>query len=440
MNHRHLVRCVIVGFAALVAVVPLESQAPALAIAGTTVVDVVEGRLTPNATVVTTGDVITSITPGGSPPAGARVIDGAGTFLIPGLWDMHAHMEGAGEAWLPLYVANGVTGIRDMGSNLDLILRMRESTASGGVLGPRIFAAGPILDDAPGEWPFRMRVRTAADGRAAVQLLKRGGADLVKVHDHTPRDVFFAIVDEARRQNLPVAGHVPLKVTVEEAIDAGQTNIEHLSNTEIWEPCSGGDDYRPERCRPFFEMLAQRRIWQTPTLAFWSEVAVIGTPASTVRPDQMAYATRSIRDGWAANQRAFVTPELTRILKERAVVGAIVVRDMARAGVPILAGCDGMIAGFCVHDELATMVRGGMTPLAALQTATLNPARYLGLEQTAGTMAPGRRADLVLLDANPLTDITNVRRIRAVVAAGRFLDRAELDGLLEKVKAAAAQP
>lgn len=394
----------------------------------------------PNSTIVISGPTVTTVTRDGAAPASAQLVNGEGTFVIPGLWDMHAHMEAAGEPWLQLYVANGVTGIRDMGSDLDFILKLRDATASGRVLGPRIFAAGPILDDAPGDWPFRMRVRTAAEGRAAVQLLKRRGVDLIKVHDHTPRDVFFAIADEARRQNLPLAGHVPLKVTAEEAIEAGHTNIEHLSNTEIWEPCSGGDDYRPEACRPFFETLARRRVWQTPTLVATSEIATIGTPASAVSTDRLAYAGKSLRDGWAGNQRLFATPEVIRILRARAEVGAVVTSDMAKAGVPILTGCDTMIAGFCVHDELAAMVRGGMTPLAALQTATLNPARYFGLEHTAGSVAAGHRADLVLLDANPLTDIMNVRRVRAVAVAGRLLDREALNKMLAQVRAVAGQP
>src|SRR5438093_6022026 len=126
----------------------------------------------------------------------------------------------------------------------------------------------------------------------------------------------------------------------------------------------------------------------------------------------------------------FATPEVVRQLRAGAEVGSKVASEMAQLGVGILAGCDSMIAGFCVHDELAAMVRGGMTPLAALQTATLNPARYFGIEQTAGTVAPGRRADLVVLDRNPLMDISNVSRIRAVILAGRLLDRKELDGLL----------
>ncbi|HEY2979911.1 MAG TPA: amidohydrolase family protein [Anaerolineales bacterium] len=263
--------------------------------------------------------------------------------------------------------------------------------------------------------------------------------DLIKVHDHTPREAFFAIAEEARRQNLRLAGHVPIGLTVEQVIDAGQGDIEHLSNWQLWRPCSGGAEYRPEACRPFFEMLARRGIWQTPTLAAESELATIGTTASALSADHLAYAGKSIRDMWAGNQSMFATPEVVRAFRANAKVAALVTKDMAKAGVGILAGCDTMIAGFCVHDELAAMARGGITPLAALQTATLNPARYFGLQQTLGSVALGQRADLVLLDANPLTDITNVQRIRAVVVAGRFLDRKELDQVLAQVKTAAKQ-
>ncbi len=430
--------CLVAVAATFIATVSVTPQTRALVITRVNVADVLDGRILPNSTVTISGNTITSVT-GNSTPAGAQVVDGQGKFLIPGLWDMHAHMEASGESSLQLYVANGVTGIRDMGSALDLILKMREATSSGRVLGPRIFAAGPILDDAPGDWPFRMRVKTAEDGRAAVQLLKRRGVDLIKVHDHTPRDAFFAIAEEARRQNLPLAGHVPLGLTVENVIDAGQRDIEHLSNQRLWRPCSGGATYSLEACRPFFAMLARRDIWQTPTLVAMSEIATIGTPASAVSADHLAYASRSVREMWAENQGLFATPEVVRAMRAVADVAAVVTKDMAKAGVGILAGCDTMIAGFCVHDELAAMVRGGMTPLAALQTATLNPARYFSLQQTLGSVAPGQRADLVLLDANPLTDISNVRRIRAVVMAGRLLDRKELDNVLARVKIAAKQ-
>jgi imidazolonepropionase-like amidohydrolase len=429
-------------FAALLtATVAVTTQATTLAISGVAVVDVVEGRIVPNSTVVVTGNTITSVQQNGTPSRGAKVVDGRNRFLIPGLWDMHAHIQGNEKAWLPLYIANGVTGIRDMGADLDFILAIREATSSGRTLGPRIVAAGPILDDAPADWPFRMRVRNPDEGRAAVQLLKRRGVDVIKVHNFTPREVFFAIADEARRQQIPVAGHVPLKVTIQEGVDAGMVTIEHLSeNGRVWKACSGGAQYRPDACRPFFEMLAGRRVWQTPTLVALSELAVIGTPASALSREQLSYANTAFLAMHAANQSFFAKqPGIVDTFKNLAQIAKVVTRDMAAAGVGILAGCDALIAGFCVHDELATMVAGGMAPAAALQAATVNPARYLGRERTLGTLAAGRSADLVLLDANPLEDIANVRRIRAVITAGRFLDRSALDQLLTQAKAAAQQ-
>ena len=208
---------------------------------------------------------------------------------------------------------------------------------------------------------------------------------------------------------------------------------------QLWKRCSGGDTYSPAACRPLFEMFARRGVWHTPTLVGSAEIATIGTPASALSADRMVYAGQSLKAMWAANQSLFATPEVVRAFRAAAVVGGVVTSDMAKAGVGILAGCDTMIAGFCVHEELTAMVRGGMTRLAALQTATINPARYLGREQTLGTVAAGRKADLVLLDGNPLLDIANVGRVRAVVVAGRFLDRKALDGALEGVKAAAAR-
>ena len=438
MTERRSTICLLAVTGMLIATVAVSPQTRPLAITGINVVDVIDGRIIQNATVTIRGTTIADVAPGGKPSGDARLIDGHGLFLIPGLWDMHTHMDGSGPAWLPLHVANGVTGIRDMGSDLDVILKMREGVATGGVLGPRIFAAGPILDDPPAEWPFRLRVKTAEDGRKAVKMLKRRGVDLIKVHNYTPRDAFLAIAEEARRQHLPLAGHVPVQVTTEEAVEAGQNDIEHLSESRLWMACSHGETYRAEDCRPLFAMLATRGIWQTPTLIALSELITIGTPASSIPADRLAYAPRRLRGVWADIQSS-ITPTVVQKLKNRAKEAAVATNDLARAGVPMLTGCDSMIAGFCVHDEVALMVRAGMTPLAALQAATLNPARYFNLSETAGRVAAGRRADLVLLDANPLADIANVRRIRAVVVAGRFLDRSELDTLLAEARAAASR-
>jgi len=437
---RLFVQSSIFALAVIAATSDIGSQQNGFSITNVSIVDVTSGQLLSPRTVTITGDRISTITEA-TPERNVTVIDGTGKFLIPGLWDMHAHIQGNENAWLPLYIANGVTGIRDMGADLDFILATREATASGRTLGPRIVAAGPILDDPPGDWPLRMRVTNAEEARAAVQLLKRRGVDLIKVHNFTPRDAFFAIADEAQRQNLPFAGHVPLKVTIQEAVDAGISSIEHLSEDgRVWKACSGGGEYRLEPCRPFFEMLAKRQVWQTPTLLALAELPVIGTPASHIPADQLAYANKPFLDMHAGNQSLFMKqPGILDIFKRLAEIGKVVTRDMAVAGVGILAGCDAMIAGFCVHDELALMVEGGMTPLAALQTSTINPAKYLHLENTLGTVAVGKRADLVLLDGNPVVDVKNVRRVNAVVLGGRLQRRADLDKLLAQARAAAMQ-
>jgi imidazolonepropionase-like amidohydrolase len=420
----------------LLMVVPA-AQTNTVAITGVTVIDVRTGATQANVTVVVGSRVITAVGRALSVPRGARVVDGRGKFLIPGLWDMHSHHEGAGEASAPLFVANGVTGTRDMGSALDFILALREKTESGRVLGPRIIAAGPILDDAPPEWPFRRRVRTGAEAREAVRYLKQRGVDFIKVHDRTPRDAYFAIADEAGRQGLPFAGHVPAAVTLVESADAGQKSIEHLANFRIFTECSGGAVYRPEPCQSLFAHLARRRVWQTPTLAFMRNIMTISASTEDARANHVEYASPSLRMVWADNQRASnVSPERIRAFHTLADVSLPVVRDLHQAGVGILTGCDGLVPGFCLADELVAIVQAGLTPLAALQAATINPARFLGLETSVGTVERGQSADLVLLDANPLESIANVRRIAAVVRDGRLLTRTDLDAILLKAKKA----
>lgn len=176
-------------------------------------------------------------------------------------------------------------------------------------------------------------------------------------------------------------------------------------------------------------------MWQTPTLAFTRNVMTISASPQNAEENHVAYASPSLKKLWADNQRASnVSPERIRVFRALSDASLQVVRDMHQAGIGILAGCDGLVPGFCLHDELILMVRGGLSPLAALQTATINPARYLGLDLSLGSVQRGKSADLVLLEANPLEDIANVRRISAVVFDGKLLTRAELDAILEKTK------
>jgi hypothetical protein len=298
-----------------------------------------------------------------------------------------------------------------------------------------IIAAGPILDDRPPDWPLRLRVRTADDARQTVRLLKERGVDFIKVHTATPADAYFAIAEEARRLNLPFAGHLPRGLTVQQGAAAGQRSIEHLDALRMYTLCSGGQAYSADKCTSFFNWLAMSGIWQTPTLVNWRKLFTLDTPDGDPEQDHLAYASPSVREFLAINRKmSNITPEGVRGMVAASETAAVAVSDMQKAGVAILAGCDGMVAGFCIHDELILMVRGGMSPFMALQTATINPARYFGLEETFGSVDVGKRADLVLLNANPLEDVANVGRIQAVVIGGRLLERQELDAILARVR------
>ena len=432
--------CCILAFIAMTSGRPA-AQAPALSILHANVVRVTDGLILADQTINIEGSTIRSVMPDGPRLTGAQIVDATGLFVVPGLWDMHGHLGYTGTSSLQLYVANGVTGVRDMASALDTVLELRESTRSGRALGPRILMAGPHLmntSELSRPEAHALHVDTAASGRAAVQMLKRRGVDFVKVHSRVPREAYFAIADEARRQDLPLVGHLPDEIALDEAIDAGQIGFEHIHDIKLWETCSEGTTYRAESCRAYFEGLARRGIWQTPTLLTYREVVTMTSPLSTVDTEQLAYATRSLKDFWAwLNQKARPDPQIVGLMRSQADVAAVVAKDLAASGVGILAGCDLMVPGFCVHDELALLVRGGMSTLGALQTATINPARFLGLTRALGTVAADKEADLVLLEGNPLDDIGQLERIRAVVVRGQLLDRPTLDGLLAAVLAAA---
>ena len=416
----------LIASAALVA-----QDAPSTAIVGVTVIDTAAGRPLPDMTVIIRQGAIVSVAARGPVASGARRIDGAGKFLIPGLWDMHAHLQMSGEDTLPVFVAAGVMGVRDMGSDADVVLPLKRRTGSGELLGPTIVAAGPILDERPPDWPYRLTVRNAAEARAAVATLGGRGVDLIKVHDRTAPEAYSAIAEETKARGLHFAGHLPRGITIDQAIAAGQRSLEHLGGLRLFNACSNPEVYSADGCRSLFAKLATASMWQTPTLVNWRQMFTLDTPLGDAERDHLAYLSPGTREFLALNRTmSKITPEGARSMVEASRTAASRVADMQRAGVGILAGCDGMVTGFCLHDELALMVEGGMPPAAALQTATINPARYLGREASFGSVQPGRRADLILLDANPLDDIRNIGRIRAVVVAGRLLDRNELDGLL----------
>jgi imidazolonepropionase-like amidohydrolase len=412
---------------------PEPAPAPALpsgpiAVTNVTVIDVASGTAQTNVTVLTRGQDIVAVARDAAIPDDAVRVDGTGRFLIPGLWDMHAHHQGTGAESVDLFVANGVVGTRDMGADVDFILPLRDRINRGELLGPQIVATGPILDDRPAHWPFRRRVTNAADGRAAVRDLKARGVDFIKVHDGTPREAFFAMADEAKKAGLPLVGHVPFGIKVEEAVDAGIKSIEHLANYRVLNDCSVSPPHTQISCDELYGMLVSRGVWQTPTLTFFQLIPEMFTgqplPHAEYASDVLLEMTRQNVKESNLDERAlsfFRTNNTTSLEK---------IRALAARGVRFLAACDGLVPGFCLHDELEWMTKAGLSPLQALQTATSNPAAFLARESSQGTVAVGKRADLVLLDGDPSADIRNTRRIAAVIVRGRLLARPDLDRIL----------
>ncbi|HLM57401.1 MAG TPA: amidohydrolase family protein [Pyrinomonadaceae bacterium] len=418
-----------------------------LALTRVTVVDATGGPARPDMTVVIEGGRIAAVGRSGGVriPRGARVVDARGKFLIPGLWDAHTHHQASGAESLPLFVANGVTATRDMGSDLEFILNLRRGVEAGAVPGPRIVAAGPMLDDAPKDWPFRLRVTDAAGARDAVRLLRSKGVDFVKVHARLPREAYLAAADEAKRLGVPFAGHVPGGVSLAEAAAAGQKSVEHLSEYGLLFECAGRpgvtlaqvvEAYSPEKCAALFDLFKRHGTRHTPTLA---ALHVFSKSPAEIEADLRArgvlrYAGPTLLRFWTESERLSPPPpeEVRRELARMAAKSLEVVGEMNRRGVRLLAGCDALVPGFCLHDELELLVRAGLSPMEALQAATRNPAELAGRLDQLGTVEPNKLADLVLLDADPLADIRHTRRVRAVVLNGRYIPKAELQRMLSR--------
>jgi hypothetical protein len=424
-----------------------------LAFAHVSIVDVAEKdsrrALKPRQTVVVTGERITDVGDQVRIPEGAEVIDASGKYLIPGLWDMDVL---ATYTVFPFYVVNGITGVRDIGSPRPIaaLLDLRKAAAEGRVVAPRIVATGRPLD---GPFPGRRHhtpVTNEAAARQGVVALKESGADFVTVFDMLPREAYFAVVDEAKRQNIPFAGSVPMSLNAAEVSNAGQRSIQRIPT--MLPSCSNRaeeiinkyadvlsaptarpqgfrvpwqtlvETYDTKRAAALFSLLAKNGTFVTPMLGHWANVHHTYEKDHTNDP-RMKYLLPELRQFWASTQ---VQVE-NEFEKTREIGPAVtqkfleMVKGMNSAGVRLLAGTGTPghrfeWPGFSLHEELEWLVKAGLTPVEALQTATLSPARYLGKEKELGTVERGKLADLVLLDNNPLEDIRNTQRIAAVMA------------------------
>jgi hypothetical protein len=445
----------------------------ALVIKNVSVIDLMDSVLKPGMTLVMKGNRIASIGRNVEIPPKAKVIDASGQYLIPGLWDMHVHslFPGRPAYFFPLFIANGITAIRDMGASLslDTIQFLRKQLATGQLMGPRILqVCGKMLDGA-GSRLFQgqgLVVETPDEGRSMVQLYKSQGADFIKVYDMLSRKVYLAIIEEAKRQKLPVMGHIPFSMTAKEVSSLGQRSIEHIVDVFISASVEENDlrqelerasksaqdnlsarqsvemkavsSYDPMKAEELFATFQKNDTWHCPTLAL-RKTSIYSTDSLLVKDFRLQYMPVKERERWKNlfRQRA-ASPDVLAQRIKRFEKSKEVVREMHRAGVNILAGTDisnpYLFPGFSLHEELQVLVEAGLSPFEALQAATSKPAEFLHLARDFGTVEKGKMADLVLLDANPLQDIGNTKRIAAVIVNGKFLKRKNLDALLKQAK------
>jgi hypothetical protein len=440
-----------------------------------TIVDVNDGTLAPGQSVLIRDGLIAAIGADITAAAATR-IDGAGGYLIPGLWDSHVHIfttPTEPDTALPLYLVNGITGIRDMGALWPIAEQqaLQARIKAGEVLGPRLILAGAWVDASPGSWPGMFLADTPDEARGVVERIAAEGWAAVKAYSMLDQETYLALAEAAHDAGLPFVGHIPERVSLGTAIDAGQAGMEHFGRVAMG--CSTAEEEMLESLRTamaegaeldrVFEIMASRN---RTILETWDEALCDSMLARMAGSGMHVSPTLVVADFYTGNWPAPDAPRMRMIPTEvreawgrpdfrleamtdevRALAENSIALDrrtflMAhRAGVPILASTDASFAnpylfhGVSLLDELDLYVAIGLTPREALRTATVAPPRFFGLTDQDGTIAPGRRADLVLLDANPLEGLATLRRPRMVLVGGHVLDRAALDdleaGLLE---------
>ena len=448
-----------------------------------TIIDMTGGLLKPDMTVVVSEGRILEVgkTQNVTFSKGARVIDATGKFLIPGLWDMHWHLRSERQTrnvLFPLMIANGVTGVRDMftdcikncavGTNIKVVKKWRREFAEGKLIAPRLMASSQILDGAKPTQPWFYPVAHANAARRAVRTFNARGCDFIKIYSLLSRDAYFALADEAKQQEIPFVGHVPIFITPSEASHAGQKSLEHLDfiiafsrrEAELMKEVAleierftgnpyftamvycaldanlvrAAESYNGRKLVEVSRSFAKNTTWFCPTLAYHHADA-FHDQKEYAKDRRLKYVAPVFLSEWAELKNARTSmPRRMAEMKRVFPTFLKIIGAMRRVGVNFLAGTDAtqihVVPGFSLHDELALLVQAGFTPLEALQSATIGPARFMEKEKDLGTIEPGKFADMVLLEANPLDDINHTKKIAAVVLDGRYFSKGALKELL----------
>ncbi len=419
-----------------------------------TVIDVENGLAIPGQTVMVVGDRIDKIDAQETLviPEGAEIIDGHGLYLMPGLVDAHVHYLEA-PIFGRLMIANGVLLVRDMGMPNDYILPLRDELNRGETLGPEMVATGAILDGYPPLIPaISLGVQTTEEGRAAVRKQAAAGVNMIKVYSVLDKEVFLAIVDEAQKLGLNVVGHIPDTIYIEDAAAAGMRSSEHWFGFEkmigklLGDPVKftftglGSDagyllrlgEVDPQALQDFYQRLRASGLTVVPTVVTFKNWPNVDTLETKSLP-QGEYISQNLLSKWKS-QWAGQT-EFPDLFWQN---WAQMVMEMNKAGIPLMVGtdlmCPGLIPGFSVHEEMAIWQEAGIPAADVLRSATLVPARFMGLGERLGTVSVGKTASMVLVRANPLEDVRNAQQIEGVFLRGKYFSRTELDRLLAEAR------
>jgi imidazolonepropionase-like amidohydrolase len=427
------------------------------AVKGVAVVDVEKGEVLSEQTVIIAGDRIDKITPApkSNVPDDAYIIEGKGLYMIPGLVDAHVHYFDPSTFGL-MMVSHGVLLVRDMGSMNLQILPLREKLNKGDILGPEMVTTGAILDGDPPIIPqISIACKTPEDGREAVRTQAKAGVDQIKVYSGLEKDVYFAIVDEAKRQGLKPVGHVPESVYIEDAAEAGHRSCEHqfgfenvigklLGETIQFE--RGGmaknaayfmrlDETNKKELQKVLHKIRDKGMAVCPTIIVFKNGARLKDIFAGTYP-MLEYISPMIKGIWkmmwsSSQDNAEASEKMwPHMLK--------FVAELHNAGLTLMVGTDllfpGVIPGYSVHEEMALWQNTGIPQADILRSATIVPVQFFGLDNRLGTVAEGKTASVVLIDGDPLQDIRNVQKIRGVFLRGQYFSRSDLNQLLQKAK------
>ncbi len=429
-----------------------------VALIGVNVIPMDDERVLPGQTVLIKDGRISQIGPASAVaiPRGATRIDGRGRYLLPGLADMHAHLSGyvtapnadkfgIARAEMLLYVATGVTLVRNMAGSPDH-LEYRRRVAAGEMLGPRIFTATPVVDGPNPVWPFSIKMTDTADADALVEGFVADVYDQIKVYNELPRAAYAALMDAAAKRGLKVVGHVPFSIGIDGALAAGQYSIEHqrgydydgvrpqallINGGRNAERFSSWQHMSDDRMRDLVRKTVAAGTWNCPTFVVDDMLSNADKRADVARSDLIRYVHPDTRATILSNELdQMFPPDASAAIRASFSQKEKLLKMLSDAGAGLLVGTDTvvpyLVPGFTPIDEMRWFVDAGLTPYQALRAATSVPAQFLGIDSDSGTIAVGKRADLLLVDANPLVDIGNLWRQSGVLLNGRWLARAEI--------------